>query len=227
MTSRIPVRIRLVIAFAAVMAVVLTATGMFVYLRVADELGDTVDRELGARLASVVTIVRDDGDDLGDPDDDPLQAVDQGGPVQVLDSAGKVAGTTEPALGSNPVLPPAQVRALRAGKTVDVSVVALDEDLRLAGAPAEDDGEDYTVIVGAVARAAPGGARRPQPRAAARRPDRAPARVARGLRRGRRARCGRSSTCGAGRRSCSRPARRAGGCRCRPRATRSPTSARP
>ena len=48
--------------------------------------------------------------------------------MQVLDSAGKVAGTTEPALGSNPVLPPAQVRALRAGKTVDVSVVALDED---------------------------------------------------------------------------------------------------
>ena len=149
MTSRIPVRIRLVIAFAAVMAVVLTATGMFVYLRVADELGDTVDRELSARLASVATIVRDDGDDLGDPDDDPLQAVDQGGLVQVLDSAGKVAGTTEPALGSNPVLAPAQVRALRAGKTLDVTVVALREDLRLAAAPAEDDGEDYTVIVGA------------------------------------------------------------------------------
>ena len=78
MTSRIPVRIRLVIAFAAVMAVVLTATGMFVYLRVAGELGDTVDRELSARLASVVAIVRDDGDDLGDPDDEPLKAVDQG-----------------------------------------------------------------------------------------------------------------------------------------------------
>jgi heavy metal sensor kinase len=145
-TSRIPVRIRLVIAFAAVMAVVLTATGMFVYLRVAEELGDTVDRELSARLASVVAIVRDDSDDLGDPDDDPLQAVDQGGLVQVLDSAGKVAGTTERALGANPVLPPAR---LRGGKTVDVTVVALREDFRLAAAPAEDDGETYTVIAGA------------------------------------------------------------------------------
>ena len=147
--SRVPVRIRLVIAFAAVMAVVLAATGMFVYLRVADELGGTVDRELSARLASVVAIVRDDGDDLGDPDDDPLQAVDQGGLVQVLDSAGKVAGTTEPALGAHPVLPPARVRALRAGETVDVTVVALREDLRVAAQQAEDDGEDYTVIVGA------------------------------------------------------------------------------
>jgi two-component system, OmpR family, sensor kinase len=148
-TSRIPVRIRLVIAFAAVMAVVLTATGMFVYLRVADELGGTIDRELSARLASAVTIVRDDGDDLGDPDDDPLAAVDQGGLVQVLDSAGKVAGSNEPALGANPVLSPAQVRALRDGETLDVTVVALDEDLRLAAAPAEDDGETYTVIAGA------------------------------------------------------------------------------
>jgi two-component system, OmpR family, sensor kinase len=148
-TSRIPVRIRLVIAFAAVMAVVLTATGMFVYLRVADELGGTIDRELSARLASAVTIVRDDGDDLGDPDDDPLAAVDQGGLVQVLDSAGEVAGSNEPALGANPVLSPAQVRALRDGETLDVTVVALDEDLRLAAAPAEDDGETYTVIAGA------------------------------------------------------------------------------
>ena len=102
MTSRIPVRIRLVIAFAAVMAVVLTATGMFVYLRVADELGDTVDRELSARLASVATIVRDDGDDLGDPDDDPLQAVDQGGLVQVLDSAERSPGPPSPRSARTP-----------------------------------------------------------------------------------------------------------------------------
>ena len=208
------------------MAVVLAATGMFVYLRVADELGDTVDRELGARLASVVAIVRDDGDDLGDPDDDPLQAVDQGGLVQVLDSGGKVAGTTEPALGGEPVLPPARVRALRAGETVDVDRRRAARGTPLAAEPAEDDGEDYTVIVGASLEQRQAGARRPQPRAAARRPDRAPARCRSRATASRRGRCGRWSTCGAARRSCSRPARRAGGCRCRPRATRSPASAR-
>ena len=147
--------------------------------------------------------------------------------MQVLDSAGKVAGTTEPALGSNPVLPPAQVRALRAGKTVDVTVVALDEDLRLAAAPAEDDGEDYTVIVGAsleqrqaaladlsrvlllggpiaLLLASLAGYGVAAGRAAAGRAHAAPRRGAVRVRRG-----------------------RAGGCRCRPRTTRSPTSARP
>jgi heavy metal sensor kinase len=148
-TSRVPVRIRLVIAFAAVMALVLTATGLFVHLRVADELGDTVNRELGARLAGVVAIVRDDGDDLGDPADDPLKAVDPGAFVQVLDGEGTVAGTTEPKLARTPVLSPERLRALRDGGTVDVSVDAIDEDLRLAAAPAEDDGERYTVIAGA------------------------------------------------------------------------------
>ena len=149
MTSRVPVRIRLVIAFSAVMAVVLAATGMFVYVRVGDELGDTVDRELRARLAGVVAIVRDDGDDLGDPKDDPLKAVDPGAFVQVLDSDGTVAGTTEPELAGTPVLSPAQLRGLRGGGTIDVNVVAIDEHLRLAAAPAEDDGETYTVIAGA------------------------------------------------------------------------------
>ena len=147
--SRVPVRIRLVIAFAAVMALVLTATGLFVHLRVADELGDTVDRELSARLAGVVAIVRDDGDDLGDPADDPLKAVDPGAVVQVLDGDGTVAGTTEPKLARTPVLSPERLRALRDGGTVDVTVMAIDEDLRLTAAPAEDDGERYTVIVGA------------------------------------------------------------------------------
>jgi heavy metal sensor kinase len=147
--SRLPVRVRLVIAFSAVMALVLAATGMFVYLRFADELGETVDRELAARLAGVVAIVRDDGDDLGHPRDDPLRAVDPGAFVQVLDSEGAVAGTTEPKLASSPVLPPARLEALAGGGTIDIAVPALEEHLRLAAAFAEDDGERYTVVVGA------------------------------------------------------------------------------
>ena len=48
MTSRVPVRVRLVIAFSAVMAVVLTATGMFVYLR------DKIDRPFGVETIETV-----------------------------------------------------------------------------------------------------------------------------------------------------------------------------
>ena len=147
--SRVPVRIRLVLAFAAVMAVVLAVTGLFVYVRLAGELSETVDRELDARLAGVVAIVRDDGDDLGNPREDPLQAVDRGAFVQVLDSDGTVAGATEPELAAGALLAPERLKALAEGGTLDVSVPELDEELRLAAARADDDGVAYTVIVGA------------------------------------------------------------------------------
>jgi heavy metal sensor kinase len=147
--SRVPVRVRLVIAFSDVMALVLTATGLFVYLRVSDDLSETVDRELKARLAGVVAIVRDDGDDLGHPREDPLRAVDADAFVQVLDSAGRVAGTTDEELAARPVLAPDRLRALQGGAPLDLTVPEIDADLRLAAAPANDDGERYTVVVGA------------------------------------------------------------------------------
>jgi heavy metal sensor kinase len=148
--SRVPVRVRLVVAFAAVMALVLAGTGVFVHRQLGRELSEQADRELDARLAGVVAIVRDDGDDLGHPSDDPLRAVDAGGFVQVLDSDGTVAGTTEPAVAGRPVLAPERLRALaRDGGTVDVSVPAVGASLRLAAAAAEDDGRDYLVVAGA------------------------------------------------------------------------------
>jgi two-component system, OmpR family, sensor kinase len=147
--SRVPVRIRLVLVFAAVMVLVLAGTGLFVYLRVADELGETVDRELQARLAGVMAIVRDDGDDLGDPRENPLDAVDPGAFVQVLDADGAVAGTTERELAAAPVLPPDRLRGLAGGRTLDVLIPALDQELRLAVASTDDDGVEYTVVVGA------------------------------------------------------------------------------
>jgi heavy metal sensor kinase len=145
--SRVPVRIRLVLAFAAVMAVVLAGTGLFVYDRLADDLDDTLGRELSARLAGVSAIVRDDGDDLGDPAQDPLVAVDAGAIVQVLDEDGAVAGTTVAELAGHPLLAPERLRRLEG--TLDVAVPALDEELRLAAQQAEDDGVTYTVVVGA------------------------------------------------------------------------------
>jgi two-component system OmpR family sensor kinase len=44
--SRLPIRVRLTLAFAAAMAVVLAAVGLFVYQRVAEELLGTVDQTL-------------------------------------------------------------------------------------------------------------------------------------------------------------------------------------
>jgi hypothetical protein len=43
---RIPIRLRVTLAFAGVMAVLLAATGLFVYLRLGAELDATIDQGL-------------------------------------------------------------------------------------------------------------------------------------------------------------------------------------
>ena len=47
--SRVPIRVRLTLGFAAAMAVVLAVVGLFVYRRVANELLRTVDQTLVAQ----------------------------------------------------------------------------------------------------------------------------------------------------------------------------------
>src|SRR3954453_13738459 len=51
MGRRLPVRIRVTLAFAGVMAVVLAAPGLFVYLRLGDELDEAIDQGLRSRAA--------------------------------------------------------------------------------------------------------------------------------------------------------------------------------
>jgi signal transduction histidine kinase len=51
--NRIPIRLRLTLPFAVAMAVVLAATGAFVYLRIGQQLLDTVDTNLRAQLVEV------------------------------------------------------------------------------------------------------------------------------------------------------------------------------
>jgi two-component system OmpR family sensor kinase len=148
---RIPIRVRLALSFALVMAAVVAATGAFVSSTVAHDVDGTIDREASGRLARIVAIVRDDGDDLGKPGDDPLAKFAEQGLVQVLDDAGRVADTTIPALARAPVLGPQQLDAVigSADGTVDASVPLLGERFRLAVAPARSNGAEYTVIAGA------------------------------------------------------------------------------
>ena len=51
--AAIPIRVRLTLPFAAAMAVVLTASGAFIYVRVGQQLLDTVDTNLRAQLVEV------------------------------------------------------------------------------------------------------------------------------------------------------------------------------
>jgi two-component system, OmpR family, sensor kinase len=55
--SRIPIRIRLTLAFAAAMAAVLVATGAFLYLRLESSLDESIAESLAVRLADVSALV--------------------------------------------------------------------------------------------------------------------------------------------------------------------------
>jgi two-component system, OmpR family, sensor kinase len=56
--SGLPIRARLTLAFAVAMAVVLAATGAFVYLRLQSSLDEGIEEALDARLADAVALAR-------------------------------------------------------------------------------------------------------------------------------------------------------------------------
>jgi heavy metal sensor kinase len=145
----LPIRVRLALAFSLVMALLLTGIGLFVYERTRSELNRQIDRELGARLAGVDAIVRDDGDDLGDPVQDPLGRVDAEGIVQVLGPTGEVADATATQLLRAPLVAPAALDRLLGGEAVEIEGPPAIGPLRLVGARSRDDRVDYTVLVGA------------------------------------------------------------------------------
>jgi heavy metal sensor kinase len=62
--SRIPLRLRLTLAFALATAVVLAGLGAFLYVRLGDSLLEQLDESLQARAATLATLVVD-GDDVG------------------------------------------------------------------------------------------------------------------------------------------------------------------
>jgi signal transduction histidine kinase len=60
--SKLPIRVRVTLAFAGVMAVVLAALGLFLYLRLQAELDATIDAALQTRTAELAPLAR-----AGDP----------------------------------------------------------------------------------------------------------------------------------------------------------------
>ena len=88
--ARTPVRVRVALAFAAVMALLLIATGLFLYFRLGSTLQATVDDGLSSRADDVAALVRQAGAArLGDGGGSLLAA--QGEDLaQVLDARGRV-----------------------------------------------------------------------------------------------------------------------------------------
>jgi len=150
MIRRLPIRVRLALGFALLMAIVLGGTGLFVYDRTRSDLDRQLEQELSVRLTEVVAIVRDDGDDLGDPVHDPLGRIEPGALVQVVDQHGEVVDATSEQLGEALLGGEELLRLRRAeGATVDVDPAGSLGALRLVAERTQDDGVQYTVVVGA------------------------------------------------------------------------------
>jgi two-component system, OmpR family, sensor kinase len=147
--GRLPVRVRVTLAFAGVMAVVLLAAGLFVYLRLAADLDATIDQGLRSRASDVAALVARSGGTLAAPG--RPQFVEPGEDlVQVLDESGRVVGATRD-FGRTPLLNAAERRrAARAAFTVERDALGHDGDpARLLAAPVRARGRRLVVVAGA------------------------------------------------------------------------------
>jgi two-component system OmpR family sensor kinase len=141
---RLPIKVRLTLAFALAMAVLLAAAGFFVYRHVAGDLARSLDQSLRSRAQDLSALVADGGSVRGTSGD----LVEQGESFsQVIDASGKVADATRP-LGAGPLLTGSELaHARRAPLFTDrPSVPGLDEPARMLAVPL---GSGRVLVVGA------------------------------------------------------------------------------
>jgi two-component system OmpR family sensor kinase len=109
---RLPIRLRLTLAFAGVMALVLTATGAFVYLRMKSDLDSTVDQGLRSRASDVAALAGRSSGGLAESGGGALSEQEES-LAQILSSSGTVLDAT-PRARSTPLLRGSDLRrALR------------------------------------------------------------------------------------------------------------------
>jgi signal transduction histidine kinase len=145
--SRLPIRLRLTLVFAAAMAVLLAATGVFLHVRLQATLDEQIDQGLRARADDVAALVSGGG-----------ALVEAGGRIveadesfaQVLGPDGAVRDATPP-LQATPLLTPGQVARAREGAIVleRGPVAGLDESrVRLLARPVDAPDAGLVVVAG-------------------------------------------------------------------------------
>jgi len=145
--TRLPIRWKVALAFAATSAIVLAGLGAFLYARFELDLTETLDRGLAARADEVVAAVERSPDGLARPDPSALE--DDESVAQVLRADGTTVAATTGA-GAALLTPRQRERALRAPLTVDREGDALlDEGSRLRAVPVTARGERLVAVVGA------------------------------------------------------------------------------
>lgn len=146
--NRLALRLRLTLAFAGVMAVVLAATGTFLYVRLGNDLDATINQGLRSRVGDVTALVKQADSGLTDAGRSPL--TEQGESLaQILTLAGVVLDST-PGLHTTPLLDATEI-ARSANQTLTVeraSTPAGDDPVRLLATGVRAQGQDLVVVVG-------------------------------------------------------------------------------
>jgi two-component system, OmpR family, sensor kinase len=147
--SRLPIRVRLAAAFAVAMALVLTATGALLYVRLGDDLSAALDTDLRIRAQDLAQVVREPGGSLSAESNGRL--IERGESfAQLLDARANVLDGTAPP-GSVPLLGPADLsRTLRRPVFIDRRLVpGLDEPARLLATSVRHGARRVVLVVGA------------------------------------------------------------------------------
>src|ERR1700716_4197979 len=111
--ARLSVRVRVTLAFAAAMAVLLSAMGLFLYLRFGRELNSSIDLGLRSRAGDVAALVKQADSGLAQAGRSPL--TEQGESfAQILDTSGHVVDAPPP-LRNHPLLTRAELARLPDG----------------------------------------------------------------------------------------------------------------
>ncbi len=146
--ARIPLRIRLTLAYAGVIALVLVATGFFVVLRLRAELTASIDQGLRQRAGDLAALVRQADTGLADSGRSPLTRRGES-LAQVLTLAGRIVDAPPP-LRRRVLLRPADIaRARRQPITVERTVPGAEEEpARLLAVRVRAQGRALLIVVG-------------------------------------------------------------------------------
>lgn len=144
--SRLPIRLRLTLAFALAMAVVLSAVGVFLYVRLGNALQEQLDDSIAARAGTISTLVRDRGDPSVE-----LPAGDDEGFAQVIGPDGTILASS-PRVASAALVSERELERGRAEPffvTRDGLPALEGEPGRLLVRPLRSGGETLVLVVGA------------------------------------------------------------------------------
>jgi heavy metal sensor kinase len=142
--SRIPIRLRLTLVFVVAIALVLAGTGLFVYLRLASGLDQTINQGLRARGADVSALVQQA--DTGLREAQQLPAATDGF-AQVLLARGTLFDWT-PGLSGRSLLSKPELTRANSGQSF-ISTTLQGEHVRLLAFPLYAQNKNLVVVVGA------------------------------------------------------------------------------